>query len=342
MNSPSTFAKPKNAAPVIAVIVPCYKEKTGILDVLARMPASASLIFCIDDRCPQKTGDHIEAHCSDARVSVIRHDVNRGVGGAVKTGYEAALAAGADIMVKIDGDGQMDPAALLTIAAPVLSGRADYAKGNRFYQLDYLETMPAKRLIGNALLSFLTKLSTGYWTIFDPTNGYTAIHRTALAMLPLDKIDERYFFESDMLFRLGTIRAVVQDVPMRAHYGNETSTLSVRRAIPDFAAKHLRNFFKRIGYNYWLRDFSVASLEWLAGPLLMLFGTVFGMSVWVTNAGAGVGTAIGTVMIVALSLIMGTQFTLSALQYDVFNQPRIPLQANLSERVRRSDDGAGQ
>ena len=311
----------------ISVVIPCYKEKEHVLSVLEKIPSFISRIYCIDDCCPMKTGQYIEKNCSDSRVKVLYNTINTGVGGAVKRGYKHAILGDADIVVKIDGDGQMDPLSISDLVAPLIAGRADYTKGNRFYQIDFLEGMPIGRIVGNAGLSFLTKLSTGYWSIFDPTNGYTAIHRNALQLLPLDKIDDRYFFESDILFRLGTIRAVVFDVPLRAHYGSETSHLNIMRAIPQFSFKHVRNMIKRLFYNYFLRDFSVASIEWIIGPISILFGVVFGTSTWISNVNASTPTPTGTIMLIALSLIIGLQLILSALQFDIHNQPKTPLQA---------------
>jgi hypothetical protein len=180
--------------------------------------------------------------------------------------------------------------------------------------------MPRARLIGNAVLSFIAKASAGYWQIMDPTNGFVAIHRTALAMLPLDKLDRRYFFESDVLFRLNMIRAVVAEVPMPSRYGNEVSSLSVSRSIPEFALKHLDRFVRRLGYTYFLRDFSIATLELVTGVALFLFGVCFGTFHWIKNARAGVMTPTGTVMLAVLPVILGVQFVLQFLSYDV--QPR--------------------
>ena len=199
-------------------------------------------IYCIDDGCPDRTGELIERECSDLRVQVLYHQENRGVGGATMTGYRRALRDGAEIVVKIDGDGQMNPESLPRFVRPILEGQADYTKGNRFYLLSNLTGMPKKRILGNAALSFMTKLSTGYWRNFDPTNGYTAVDASVLALLPLEKIDQGYFFESDMLFRLSTVRAVVQDIPERAVYRTETSHLSIPKNIPLFLFKHTRNF----------------------------------------------------------------------------------------------------
>ena len=221
----SAMRTPQNRRPPrIAVVMPCYRVKAQILAVLCAIGEEVATIYVIDDACPDGTASLIETVCKDPRVRVIRHQSNLGVGAAVMSGYRAALADGHGIVVKIDGDGQMDPADLPRLIHPIVIGQADYCKGNRFFDPEGLSAMPWVRLIGNGLLSLLSKLSTGYWHLFDPNNGYTAIHSHVLAKLPLHKISQRYFFESDMLFRLNIIRAVVQDIPMQAIYQDEKST----------------------------------------------------------------------------------------------------------------------
>jgi glycosyltransferase involved in cell wall biosynthesis len=286
-------------------------------------------IYCVDDACPDATHTVLSARCTDPRLRVLRHEVNRGVGGAMRTGYLAALEDGSDIVVKIDGDGQMDPALLPRLIAPILRGEADYTKGNRFFSIEDLRAMPAIRLMGNAALSFLTKLSSGYWSVFDPTNGYTAIHATVLARLPLGKVADRYFFESDMLFRLNITRAVVRAVPMQAIYGQEHSGLVIPRIVLPFLGGHVRNFLKRIGYNYFLRDFQVASLELLLGGFLLLFGVCVGLKLWIGNAEHGVYTQAGPVMLAALPVLVGVNMLLSFLAFDMRAEPRHALHRDL-------------
>jgi glycosyltransferase involved in cell wall biosynthesis len=314
------------AEPRIAVVVPCYRETGKVLSTLAAIPERVEMIYCVDDACPDKTGDLVERECTDPRVRVLRHTVNTGVGGAVVTGYRAALQDDVDIVVKIDGDGQMDPALIPVIAQPVIDGVADYSKGNRFYILSDLERMPRVRIVGNAILSFLAKFSSGYWRVFDPTNGYTAIHTDALRLLPLERIKQDYFFESDMLYRLSTIRAVVKDVPQRALYADETSGISLLKVVPSFAVNHFRNFISRLFYTYFLRDFHLASLEWIMGPLLILFSLIFGISNWVEASNLGIEASAGTVMLSALPMLAGLQLLLSAIGFDVDNQPQSPIQ----------------
>jgi len=306
----------------IAVVIPCYKVTAHILQVIAGIGPQCCRIYVVDDCCPQGSGSHVREHCHDPRVQVLVNEHNRGVGGAVKHGYEAALADGMDVVVKIDGDGQMDPALLPWFVDPILDREADYTKGNRFLELDALKAMPRLRLFGNSLLSFLTKLSSGYWDLFDPTNGYTAIHREALLRLPLDKISERYFFESDMLFRLNLARAVVVDIPMPAKYADETSNLHIRAVVGEFLLKHLRNLGKRIFYQYYLRDMSLASFELPLGLLLLLFGGVFGASQWLQSSQTGLPATTGTVMLSVVPILMGLQFLLSFLAYDIAATPR--------------------
>jgi hypothetical protein len=189
--------------------------------------------------------------------------------------------------------------------------------------------MPATRLVGNAVLSFMAKLSTGYWNVFDITNGYTAIHARVARHLPMAKISRRYFFETDMLFRLNIVRAVVVDVPMDAAYGSEVSNLRIRRIVGEFLAKHTRNFFKRIAYNYFLRDMTVASLELVLGAALLLFGLVFGSWHWWRSAQLGLATPLGTIMLAALPTLVGLQMLLAFVGFDVANVPRRPIHADL-------------
>lgn len=322
---------------VIAAVIPSYRVKAHILGVIDSIGDEVSLVYVVDDQCPEQSGAFVEANCSDSRVRVVRHMQNQGVGGAVMTGYKHAIADGADVIVKIDGDGQMDPSLLPLFVEPILSGRADYTKGNRFWDLRQIKQMPFVRRVGNLGLSFLSKLSCGYWDIFDPTNGYTAIHASVAEKLPLESISTRYFFETDILFRLNTMRAVVVDVPMDAKYGDEVSGLKVSKVIGEFAVKHFRNFLKRITYNYFLRDLSVASLELLMGMVFMVFGLLFGAFQWWSSAMQGVSTPVGTIMICTVAVVAGLQFILAFVSYDIANVPRNSLHPLLRRRVMSVD-----
>lgn len=325
------------AAPLpVAVVIPCYRVKRHIAAVLRGLEGRVRHVYVVDDKCPEETGRHVEAELARPWVTVLFHEVNQGVGGAVMTGYARALADGHDVVVKMDGDDQMDPAYLPALVHPILAGEADYTKGNRFFDIYSLRAMPGVRLFGNSGLSFISKVTTGYWDVMDPTNGYTAIHRAALSRLPLERIERRYFFESDMLFRLATIRAVVRDVPMRTIYGDEESNLNVRNVLMTFPQRFLSRMVKRFFYMYVVRDFNVGSLETLAGLALVLFGAVFGASAWIGSAAEGRETSTGTVMIAVLPLVIGAQLLLSALSFDIANVPRQPLQRLLPDQGRNA------
>jgi len=319
------------ATPTIAVVIPCFRVHKHILGVIERIGPEISGIYVIDDCCPDQSGAFVKNNCSDPRITVIRNPENQGVGGAVITGYRAAIADGFDIIVKIDGDGQMDAQLIPDFVAPIALGEADYTKGNRFFDLEKIHTMPKMRLLGNAILSFMTKLSSGYWDVFDPTNGYTAIHRHAAEHLPLEKVSRRYFFETDMLFRLNTIRAVVIDIPMDAQYGEEISHLKIRDILCEFLFKNIQNFWKRIFYNYYLRDMSLASIELPVGLTLMALGSLFGAYHWSLSVKLGLSSTPGTVMLSALPIILGLQLVLAFIGHDVRSVPSKPF-----HRLRRN------
>lgn len=323
--------------PKIAVVIPAYKVRSFVLDVIAAIGPAVDRIFVVDDACPNNSGRYVEEHCTDSRVKVLFHGENQGVGGAVMTGYAAAIEEGLDIFVKIDGDGQMDPELIESFVSPIALGHADYTKGNRFYDLENIARMPKIRLFGNAMLSFMTKLSTGYWDLFDPTNGYTAIHRDAARVLPMQRISRRYFFETDMLFRLGTVRAKVIDVPMDAVYGDEVSNLKISKILGEFLGKHIVNTYKRIFYNYFLRGMSVASLELLFGMIVFVFGSVFGAYHWFLSSEHHAAATTGTVMVSALSVLCGVQLLLAFINFDVANVPRRALHLLKHPHHTRSD-----
>ncbi len=323
----------------VAVVIPSYRVSGQILDVVGRIGPEVNGIYVVDDCCPDGSGMLVETRCDDSRVTVLRHDRNQGVGGAMITGYRAALADGMEIIVKVDGDGQMDPSLIPDFIAPIAAGEADYAKGNRFFNPEDVGDMPRGRLLGNAMLSLMTKLSSGYWDLFDPLNGFTAIHGDVAEHLPLDKISKGYFFETEMLIRLNTLRAVVVDVPMSAKYGDERSNLRASRIAGEFVVKHLRFLFKRIGYNYYLRDVSLASIELPFGLLLLFFGIGFGGYSWMESARAGLPTSAGTVMLAALPLLVGIQLVLAFIGFDVASVPRRPIHGRLLSKHRRQSAG---
>ena len=314
----------------IHVVIPAYQVEQHIVDLIGRIDSRIEKIWVIDDACPNGSGKLVESKVKDKRVKVLYNSENQGVGGAVVAGYKAALEAGAEVVVKLDGDGQMHPEDIATLVRPIELGEADYTKGNRFDSLDDLYLMPRIRIFGNAVLSLWSKISSGYWGVTDPTNGFTAIHRAVLAKLELDKLSKRYFFESDMLFRLNISGAVVEDVALPARYGNEKSNLKIRKVLVEFPIKHTKNLFKRIFYRYYLREWSIASFELPLAIGLGIFGAWFGLSSFIAAAEAGRATTAGQATIASLAIILGVQLMLSFLAYDIQSEPRIPKQKRYS------------
>jgi glycosyltransferase involved in cell wall biosynthesis len=342
MEKQHDLCSPSVLSPSIAVVIPAFKVAAHIEEVVRTVPDFISRVYVVDDACPEGSGKLAEA-TADPRITVVYNTRNLGVGGAVMTGYAAALEDGHEVIVKIDGDAQMDPEKMEDVIAPIIGGEADYSKGNRFYDLTYLGNMPKVRIVGNAALSFLAKASTGYWDILDPTNGYTAIHAAALRQLDMHKISARYFFETDILFRLNLARAVVVDVPMDSRYGDEVSNLKISRIIGEFAYKHMRNAAKRVFYNYFLRDFTIASIELVVGVSLMLVGVMLGISAWVNSIESGIPNNPGTVMLAALPVLLGLQLVIAFLSYDMGAVPRRPLQrfgrfVRFAKKARSADD----
>ncbi|UTW60371.1 glycosyltransferase family 2 protein [Kordiimonas sp. SCSIO 12603] len=310
----------------IAAVIPAYKVTKHVLGVIERIDAKFTHIIVVDDKCPDGSGALVEQQCADPRVKVLYNEHNKGVGGAVMAGYQYVLDQDIDIAVKIDGDGQMAPELAGRFISPLMSGQADYAKGNRFQSLYSVRQMPFVRLFGNAVLSFMTKLSSGYWRLFDPTNGYTAIHRSALSKLDLSKLDERYFFETDMLVALGDVGAVVRDVGMEAVYADEVSNLQIRKVSIPFFFKHMKATVRRIFYNYYMRDFNLGSVNLLFGLLLFVFGIVFGAVKWRESIVTDSVATVGTVMIAVLPIILGFQLLMFFLSYDIASEPKDPIQ----------------
>jgi glycosyltransferase involved in cell wall biosynthesis len=316
----------------IAVVIPAYGVERDIQSVLHGLPAYIKYIIVVDDASPDSSADLVTAAAKkDKRITLIRHAENQGVGDAMISGFRKALELGAQIVIKVDGDGQMDPAYIPALITPLIQGKADYVKGNRFRDFQSLQQMPFMRRIGNLGLSFLTKAATGYWNIFDPTNGFFAIRAEVLAQLPLNKIDHRYYFETSMLANLYLLGAVVADIPIPARYRNETSNLSIRRTLVEFPVKLLATFFRRILLRYYIYDFSMMSLYLMVSVPLLLFGGIFGSIKWISYASRGIPAPTGTVMLPTLCVILGIQFLLSAIEIDMNSTPRKALLDSLEE-----------
>lgn len=309
----------------VTIVIPCYKVKNQIVNTVKSVLAYADKIYVVDDCCPEGSGRFLQEQVVDPKLTILFNKVNLGVGGAVKTGYLRAIEEGADILIKMDGDGQMDPEYIPQFVYYLQNQQADYVKGNRFYDPRTLRKMPTTRLIGNSMLSLINKCVNGYWNIIDPTNGYTAITANALNKIDIEKVDNRYFFESDMLFRLGLIRAVVKDIAIPAKYEEENSSLSITKVLWEFPPKYFVRFWKRIIYQYYLRDFNIATIEMIFGSILFLFGFIIGARAWAKSISTGVFASTGTVMLSVLPIILGFQLLLSAINFDIQNVPKEPI-----------------
>jgi dolichol-phosphate mannosyltransferase len=315
----------------IAAVIPCYRVEKEIQSVLQAVPPYIKQVIVVDDASPDSTMDLVTTSAqNDDRILLIRHPSNLGVGGAMVTGYRKALEMEAQIVVKIDGDGQMDLDHLPLLLTPLIEGRADYTKGNRFRDFKSLQKMPFIRRVGNMGLGFLAKAATGYWHMFDPTNGFNAVRSDVLAQLPLDKIDRTYYFETSMLANLYLIGAVVKDVPMPARYQGEVSSLLVHRILFEFPSRLIATFIRRLVLKNFIYDFSMGSIYLLTGLPLLIFGLVFGIYKWIQYASVGIPAPTGTVMIPTLSVLLGIQLLLSAIEIDLRSVPTEPISAPLS------------
>jgi glycosyltransferase involved in cell wall biosynthesis len=305
----------------VAVVVPAFNESAHVADVIMRMPQYVDLIVVVDDASTDATAQKAEEF-GDPRVQVIRHPAQRGVGGATISGMRSALGRSADLIVKVDGDGQMDPARIADLLAPLVHEGYDYAKANRFLHSAALLQMPLPRLLGNFALTFLTKMASGYWHIFDPQNGFVAITANALRALDLDTIAEGFFFENDMLIHLNVFHRRVKDVPMPARYADEESHLRVNRVLLTFPPKLVRGFCRRLWEKYMLRDFSPIAVFWLVGAPLMLFGGTVGLLVWGNSLWSGRPASTGTVMLGILPFLIGFELILQAIILEIRESPR--------------------
>lgn len=299
-----------------AVVLPCYKVEKQIPSVIAAIPDFIDFIIVVDDKSPDDTGK-IVTGIDNNKIHLLTHKENKGVGGAMKTGFEAGLKLGADIMVKIDGDGQMDPSIITRFIQPVAEGNAHYTKGNRFLHLKDLTQMPFIRRFGNVGLAFLVRAASGYWDIFDPSNGYIAIAAETWHELDKEKIADDYYFETSMLIELNKIRARITDIPMPAKYGNETSNLSISKTLFTFPVKLLKAFLFRIYIEYFVMDFNFGSLSLLGGIPLLLFGGIWSMVQWHISNISNTPATTGTVIIGLLPIILGFQLILQFITFDI-------------------------
>src|SRR4051812_36192998 len=239
----------------VAAVVPAYREELHVGDVVRTMPDLVDHIVVVDDASPDDT-EKAALAVGDSRAEVIRHEINKGVGGSIVTGYRRGLELGADVCVVMAGDGQMDPEHLPRLLDALVDGGYGFAKANRFYSATSFAGMPRYRIAGNVALTFLTKASSGYWNLVDPQNGYTAIRREVLERLPLGRLAERYEFENDQLIWLNILNVRALDVSIPAVYGNETSTIRLHAVVPRLLRLLLGGFWRRIWRKYVLWSFS--------------------------------------------------------------------------------------
>lgn len=300
----------------VAVVVPAHDEGRLIATTIGGVPALVDRIFVVDDGSTDATADAARG-VGDPRVEVLVHDRNRGVGAATVSGYRRALDEGFDVVVVMNGDNQMDPDDLETLVAPVARGELDYAKANRLFTGQAWQLIPKTRYLGNAVLSLLTKIASGYWHVADSQSGYTAIARPMLAQLDLDRVYTRYGFPNDMLVHLNVWNARVRDFPSRPVYGvGERSGMRYRHVVPRISWLLLKGFFWRLREKYVIRDFHPLVFFYFFGFLATAAGLVLGVVV-VAYRLAGYPFTVGTVVLIALLVISGSQFTLFAMWFDM-------------------------
>lgn len=311
--------------PKVAVVLPCFRVQEKIVGVVESLIGQVDYIIAVDDKCPEGSGEWLRERCKHPSVRIIFHEENQGVGGAMITGYEAALETDAEVVVKMDGDGQMDARFLGRLIGPLLSGKADFAKGNRFFDLRALRSMPRTRRIGNFGLTLLAKAASGFWHLSDPTNGYFALRRGALGLVNFHLLDRRYFFEISLLVQLNVVRAVAVDVPIPAIYADENSSLNPMRALVSFPAKLVRGFMHRIWWRYFIYDINIVSVFLVAGLIMFLGGGIFGLWRWSANVEEGINQSAGTVALAMLPMLLGFQMLLQAMVLDVMDKPVNPV-----------------
>lgn len=299
----------------IAVAIPCYKVEQHLEQVVSGLPPLIDIILLVDDCSPDGTPALVDRLADGSRIVAIHHPQNKGVGGAMKTAFRKAMEMEADVVVKLDGDGQMD-ASYIAPLVEALEG-ADFAKGNRLFNRQMLRRMPAIRRIGNMGVGFMVKAASGYWNVSDPVNGFFAIRTKTLRQMDLDRVADRYFFESSMLIEMHYTGARISEVNMPAIYGDEHSNLSVGKTFVSFPPRLIAAWLRRLHLSYFVYDFNICSLYILVGLPSFLFGLIFGLCEWIHYASISSPSPTGTIMVAVLTFILGFQMLLSAAQYDI-------------------------
>jgi glycosyltransferase involved in cell wall biosynthesis len=305
----------------IAVVIPAFNVARHIADVVKAVPDFIDVVIVVEDAATDETAKVVRS-LEDPRLTVVHHPINQGVGAAMATGFRTAIDRGVDIVVKMDGDGQMDPQFLPALLDPIVLDGYAYSKGNRFLWEDRLREMPTLRLVGSFALTFLSKLASGYWHVFDPVNGYVAIEMDVLRKLPLHRMARRYFFENDMLIHLNVFRARVRDVAIPARYGDERSSMRITRVLMTFPWFLFKGFWYRVYQRHVLREFSAVAMFWVLGSLMLAWGTGFGALTWLRSILTNRVATTGTVMLSVLPFIMGFQLALQAMLLEIQESPR--------------------
>lgn len=302
----------------IAVIIPCYKVEKHIQQVVAKIPDYVTSIILVDDASPDNTGEILDQLAiNNPKITVLHHAKNQGVGGAMISGFQESVKQNHEVVIKIDGDGQMNSNYFEKMLTTVFEGEYNFVKGNRFFDRKMLRKMPAIRRIGNIGMGFLIKMASGYWNIFDPTNGFFCIHTSLLKRIDFERLSKRFFFESSLLIELYYTGAKIKDIAMPAIYAEEKSNLSIGRTLFTFPPKLFKAFLRRIWLRYFIYDFNIGSLYIFFGIPLFFFGLIFGIIKWIHYAILQAATPTGTIMIAVISLVLGFQMILAAVQYDI-------------------------
>lgn len=305
----------------VAVVVPAYKEQAHIARVIQTMPDLVDHIIVVDDASPDDTyARAVEA--ATPRTAVIRHEVNKGVGGAIISGHRRALQHGADVCVVMAGDGQMDVDYLPALLDPIADDGYGFAKANRFFSATSFEGMPAYRVFGNVVLTFLTKASSGYWNLVDPQNGYTAVTRQSLERVPLDRVAERYEFENDLLIWLNIANVRAIDVPIPAIYGEEVSGIKLHKVVPRLLRTLIGGFWRRIWRKYVMWSFSPIALLMGMGIPLFVFGVAMGIIAVILSLMTPGSVSTGTWLLAVAPTLVGIQFLLQAFVLDIEAAPK--------------------
>jgi dolichol-phosphate mannosyltransferase len=309
----------------VVVIIPVYNVGSKAIEVINNIPDFVDKIYLVDDCCPLKTGELVEKHFTNTtKLKVIYNSKNLGVGGAVKIGYVESLKNNFDFTVKIDGDGQMNPIDIIKLIEP-LQNNYEYTKGNRFLDRIEFEHYPIVRFYGNIFLSFLSKLSTGYWDIFDPINGFTCIKNSILKKINLQKISDGYFFETDMLCNIYFLNGKVLDVPVKIkYYSNQIQNMSVLRETFNFFFKNISKIRKRIRLKYLSNNFTIGGFYIILTLIFFFSSLLIGGFNWIKyGLLLNVLAPTGIVLFSILSFFFSIIFFGFFIYFDTKNNPNI-------------------